>query len=44
MDNNQEEQYPKKEDEAPFLKSCEKCTKFFTTQAAYEAHVNLKHA
>jgi hypothetical protein len=33
----------KKEEEEPYLKSCEKCTKFFTNQQAYETHLRIKH-
>ena len=43
MERSNEEQQPKKEEEAPLLISCEKCTKFFTTQTAYDTHVHMKH-
>lgn len=40
---SQEEHRTKKEEEEPYLKSCEKCTKFFTNQQAYETHLKMKH-
>lgn len=32
-----------KMEEEAFLKNCEKCTKFFTTEAAFETHLKMKH-
>lgn len=37
------ENYTKKEEEEAYLISCEKCTKFFTNQQAYETHLRMKH-
>lgn len=35
--------HTKKEEDAPYLKSCEKCMKFFTNEPAYETHLKMKH-
>jgi hypothetical protein len=34
---------PKKEEDGPYLKSCEKCMKFFTNEQAFETHLKMKH-
>lgn len=38
-----EPQQAKKEEEAPDLKSCEKCMKFFTNEFAFLTHLKMKH-
>ena len=40
---SEQEHRTKKEEEEPYLKSCEKCTKFFTNEQAYETHIKMKH-
>lgn len=40
---SEQEQRAKKEEDEPYLKSCEKCTKFFTNEQAYETHLKMKH-
>ena len=40
---SQEQHRTKKEEDEPYLKSCQKCTKFFTNEQAYETHLKMKH-